>query len=246
MKSNTLGKLYLIPITLSNPGETTVVPEDVLPQTIKRTIDFVDYYIVENEKTARKFIKSIHPEKKQTDLKISVLNKHTDFAEHNEFIQPLLRGENIGLMSESGCPGVADPGAVIVKLAHEKGIQVVPLVGPSSILLALMASGMNGQSFAFNGYLPIDKNDKKQALKNFERLSQDKNQSQLFIETPYRNDALLADAVQHLHPATRLCVACDLTLPSQTIISQTIADWRKLAALPDLKKRPTIFVLWAS
>ncbi|MBP9601654.1 MAG: SAM-dependent methyltransferase, partial [Lutibacter sp.] len=194
MKS--LGKLYLIPITLSNPGETTVVPEDVLPQTIKRTIDFVDYYIVENEKTARKFIKSIHPEKKQPDLKISVLNKHTEIAEHNEFIQPLLRGENIGLMSESGCPGIADPGAVIVKLAHEKGIQVVPLVGPSSILLALMASGMNGQSFAFNGYLPIDKNDKKQALKNFERLSQDKNQSQLFIETPYRNNKLMEDLLQ--------------------------------------------------
>ena len=204
MKSNTLGKLYLIPITLSNPGETTVVPEDVLPQTIKRTIDFVDYYIVENEKTARKFIKSIHPEKKQPDLKISVLNKHTEFAEHNEFIQPLLRGENIGLMSESGCPGVADPGAVIVKLAHEKGIQVVPLVGPSSILLALMASGMNGQSFAFNGYLPIDKNDKKQALKNFERLSQDKNQSQLFIETPYRNNKLMKDLLQILQPSTFL------------------------------------------
>jgi 16S rRNA (cytidine1402-2'-O)-methyltransferase len=181
MKSNSLGKLYLIPITLSNPGETTVVPEDVLPHTIKRTIDFIDHYIVENEKTARKFIKSIHPEKKQPDLKISVLNKHTEITEHNDFIQPLLRGENIGLMSESGCPGIADPGADIVKLAHEKGIQVVPLVGPSSILLALMASGMNGQSFAFNGYLPIDKNDKKQALKNFERLSQDKNQSQLFI-----------------------------------------------------------------
>ena len=200
MKS--LGKLYLIPITLSNPGETTVVPEDVLPQTIKRTIDFVDYYIVENEKTARKFIKSIHPEKKQPDLKISVLNKHTEIAEHNEFIQPLLRGENIGLMSESGCPGIADPGAVIVKLAHEKGIQVVPLVGPSSILLALMASGMNGQSFAFNGYLPIDKNDKKQALKNFERLSQDKNQSQLFIETPYRNNKLMEDLLQILQPST--------------------------------------------
>ena len=168
MKSTSLGKLYLIPITLSNPGETTVVPEDVLPQTIKRTIDFVDYYIVENEKTARKFIKSIHPEKKQPDLKISVLNKHTDFAEHNEFIQPLLRGENIGLMSESGCPGVADPGAVIVKLAHEKGIQVVPLVGPSSILLALMASGMNGQSFTFHGYLPIEKDEKKASFKTLE------------------------------------------------------------------------------
>lgn len=241
MKSNTLGKLYLIPITLSNPGETTVVPEDVLPQTIKRTIDFVDYYIVENEKTARKFIKSIHPEKKQTDLKISVLNKYTDFAEHNEFIQPLLRGENIGLMSESGCPGVADPGAVIVKLAHEKGIQVVPLVGPSSILLALMASGMNGQSFAFNGYLPIDKNDKKQALKNFERLSQDKNQSQLFIETPYRNNKLMEDLLQILQPSTLLCVACDITLPTEFIKTKTVNEWKKEKA--DLHNRPCIFII---
>lgn len=241
MKSDTLGKLYLIPITLSNPGETTVVPEDVLPQTIKRTIDFVDYYIVENEKTARKFIKSIHSEKKQPDLKISVLNKHTDFAEHNEFIQPLLRGENIGLMSESGCPGVADPGAVIVKLAHEKGIQVVPLVGPSSILLALMASGMNGQSFAFNGYLPIDKNDKKQALKNFERLSQDKNQSQLFIETPYRNNKLMEDLLQILQPSTLLCVACDITLPTEFIKTKTVNQWKKEKA--DLHNRPCIFII---
>ena len=241
MKSNALGKLYLIPITLSNPGETTVVPEDVLPQTIKRTIDFVDYYIVENEKTARKFIKSIHPEKKQPELKISVLNKHTDISDHNEFIQPLLRGENIGLMSESGCPGVADPGAAIVKLAHEKGIQVVPLVGPSSILLALMASGMNGQSFAFNGYLPIDKNDKKQALKNYERLSQDKNQSQLFIETPYRNNKLMEDLLQILQPSTYLCIACDITLPTEYIKTKTVNQWKKEKA--DLHNRPCIFII---
>lgn len=241
MKSNSLGKLYLIPITLSNPGETSVVPEDVLPQTIKRTINFIDYYIVENEKTARKFIKSIHPEKKQPDLKISVLNKHTEIAEHNEFIQPLLRGENIGLMSESGCPGVADPGAVIVKLAHEKGIQVVPLVGPSSILLALMASGMNGQSFAFNGYLPIDKNDKKQALKSFERLSQEKNQSQLFIETPYRNNKLMEDLLQILQPNTYLCVACDITLPTEYIKTKTVNQWKKEKA--DLHNRPCIFII---
>ena len=241
MKSNSLGKLYLIPITLSNPGETTVVPEDVLPHTIKRTIDFVDYYIVENEKTARKFIKRIHPEKKQPDLKISVLNKHTEIAEHNDFIQPLLRGENIGLMSESGCPGIADPGAVIVKLAHEKGIQVVPLVGPSSILLALMASGMNGQSFAFNGYLPSDKNDKKQALKSFERLSQEKNQSQLFIETPYRNNKLMEDLLQILQPNTYLCVACDITLPTEFIKTKTVNQWKKEKA--DLHNRPCIFII---
>ena len=241
MKSTALGKLYLIPITLSNPGETTVAPEDVLPQTIKRAIDFIDTYIVENEKTARKFIKSIHPEKKQPDLKISVLNKHTEKAEHYDFIKPLLNGKYIGLMSESGCPGIADPGAVIVKLAHEKGIQVVPLVGPSSILLALMASGMNGQSFAFNGYLPIDKNDKKQALKNFERLSQDKNQSQLFIETPYRNNKLMEDLLQILQPSTYLCVACDITLPTEYIKTKTVNEWKKEKA--DLHNRPCIFII---
>ena len=241
MKSTSYGKLYLIPITLSNPGETSVVPEDVLPQTIKRVIDFIDDYIVENEKTARKFIKSIHPDKKQPDLKINTLNKHTEISAHHEFIQPLLNGKNIGLMSESGCPGIADPGAVIVKLAHEKGIQVVPLVGPSSILLALMASGMNGQSFAFNGYLPIDKDDKKQALKTFERLSFEKNQSQLFIETPYRNNKLMEDLLQLLQPNTLLCVACDITLPTEYIKTKTINEWIKEKA--DLHNRPCIFII---
>ena len=241
MKPTSFGKLYLIPITLSNPGETSVAPEDVLPQTIKRVIDFIDDYIVENEITARKFIKSIHPDKKQPDLKINTLNKHTEISAHHEFIQPLLNGKNIGLMSESGCPGIADPGAVIVKLAHEKGIQVVPLVGPSSILLALMASGMNGQSFAFNGYLPIDKNDKKQALKMYERLSQEKNQTQLFIETPYRNNKLMEDLLQLLQPSTLLCVACDITLPTEFIKTKAINEWKKEKA--DLHNRPCIFII---
>ncbi|MFC4817665.1 MULTISPECIES: SAM-dependent methyltransferase [unclassified Flavobacterium] len=231
-----LGKLYLIPTTL---GEMN--PEDVLPQTIKRSIDFIDHYIVENEKTARRFIKSVHPEKKQPDLKISVLNKHTETHEYQEFIKPLLGGQNIGLMSEAGCPGVADPGAVIVKLAHEKGIQVVPLVGPSSILLAVMASGMNGQSFAFNGYLPIDKGEKKSALKNFEKLSFDKNQSQLFIETPYRNNKLLEDLLTTLQPNTNLCIACDITLPTEYIKTLAVKDWKKQKV--DLHNRPCIFII---
>lgn len=230
------GKLYLIPTTL---GEMN--PEEVLPHTIKRTIDFIDYYIVENEKTARRFIKSVHPEKKQPELKLFSLNKHTDVSEHHEFIKPLLEGKNMGLMSEAGCPGVADPGAVIVKLAHEKGIQVVPLVGPSSILLAMMASGMNGQSFAFNGYLPIDKSDKKTALKNLEKLSFDKNQSQLFIETPYRNNKFLEDLLQILQPNTLLCVACDITLPTEFIKTQSVNQWKKNKA--DLHNRPCIFII---
>jgi 16S rRNA (cytidine1402-2'-O)-methyltransferase len=231
------GKLYLLPVPLGDDTD----PKEVLPQTVERSIEFIDYYIVENEKTARRFIKAILPTKKQPDLKLSVLNKHTEPKEHLEFIQPCLEGRNVGLMSEAGCPGVADPGAAIVKIAHEKGIQVVPLVGPSSILLAIMASGMNGQSFAFNGYLPIDKSDKKSALKNLEKLSQDKKQSQLFIETPYRNNKLLEDILQVLQPATHLCIACDITLPTEYIKTKTVAQWKKEKI--DLHNRPCIFIL---
>lgn len=231
-----LGKLYLIPVTL---GECD--PLDVLPQTVKRTVELIDHYIVENEKDARRFIKSISPEKVQANLQLSSLNKHTEISEHKQMIQPCLEGINVGLMSDAGCPGVADPGAVIVKLAHEKGIQVIPLVGPSSILMAVMGSGMNGQSFAFNGYLPIDKSDKKTALKNFEKLSYDKNQSQLFIETPYRNNKLLEDLLQVLQPNTQLCIACDITLPTEYIKTFKVADWKKVKV--DLHNRPTIFVI---
>ena len=216
-------------------------PMDVLPQTIKRSIDFIDHYIVENEKTARKSIKIVQPEKKQSELVLFTLNKHTENKEHLAMIQPLLEGKNMGLMSEAGCPGVADPGAVIVKIAHDKGIQVVPLVGPSSILLALMASGMNGQSFTFNGYLPIEKEEKKSALKFLEKLSFDKNQSQIFIETPYRNNKLLEDLIQILHPETHLCVATDITLPTEYIKTKKINAWKKEKV--DLHKRPTIFIL---
>ena len=232
-----LGKLYLIPTTL---GETEN-PFDVLPQTIKRSIELLDYYIVENEKTARKFIKTICPEKIQSSLHISTLNKHTQDSEYKQMIQDCVEGKNVGLMSEAGCPGVADPGAVIVKLAHEKGIQVVPLVGPSSILLAIMASGMNGQSFAFNGYIPIDASEKKAAIKNLEKLSISKNQSQLFIETPYRNNKMLEDILSSLHPETYLCVACDITLPTEYIKTMRVVNWKK--AKIDLQNRPTIFII---
>lgn len=238
MKPNlSLGKLYLIPTTLGEEGD----PNDVLPQTIKRSIDFIDDFIVENEKTARKFIKSIQPTKVQASLRLSSLNKHTEVSEHSKMLQACLEGKNVGLMSEAGCPGVADPGAVIVKLAHEKGIQVVPLVGPSSILLAIMASGMNGQSFAFNGYIPIDKAEKKTALKNLEKLSQDKNQSQLFIETPYRNNKMLEDIIQALNPSTYICVATDITMPTEFIKTMRASEWKKIKV--DLHNRPTIFII---
>jgi len=230
------GKLYLIPTTLGDSE-----PMDVLPQTVKRAIGLIDNYIVENEKTARKFIKGIAPEKVQATLNITLLNKHTEVSEHNKMIQPCVEGKNIGLMSEAGCPGVADPGAVIVKLAHEKGIQVVPLVGPSSILMAMMASGMNGQNFAFVGYLPIEKGDRKSAIKNLEKLSSDKNQTQIFIETPYRNNKMLEDLLQALHPTTHLCVAADITLPTEYIKTMRVGEWKKTKI--DLHNRPTIFVV---
>jgi 16S rRNA (cytidine1402-2'-O)-methyltransferase len=238
MKSH--GKLYLIPVTLDTSDSITD-PMDVLPQTVKRAVALIDDYIVENEKTARKFIKSIQPEKVQATLRLSALNKRTEVSEHSKMIQPCLEGKNVGLMSEAGCPGIADPGAAIVKMAHEKGIQVVPLVGPSSILLAMMGSGMNGQSFAFNGYLPIEKGEKKSALKSFETLSHQKNQSQLFIETPYRNNKLLEDILQDLQPGTHLCIAADITLPTEYIKTLRVQDWKKTKI--DLHNRPTIFII---
>lgn len=231
------GKLYLLPVPLGDDAD----PTEVLPVTVARSIEFIDHYIVENEKTARRFIKAIVPTKKQPDLKLFILNKHTLTSEHKNFVQPCMEGKNVGLMSEAGCPGIADPGAAIVKLAHEKGIQVVPLVGPSSILLAMMASGMNGQSFAFNGYLPIEKSDKKGTLRNFEKLSQEKGQSQLFIETPFRNNKMLDDILNMLQPSTHLCIAADITLPTEYIRTKTVAQWKKETI--DLHNRPCIFIV---
>ena len=230
------GKLYLIPTTL---GESKIT--DVLPETIKGVIEKIDHYIVENEKTARKSIKQVAPEKSQPSLVLNTLNKFTDPASLSSFLDPCKEGMDVGLLSEAGCPGVADPGAEIVAIAHDMRIQVVPLVGPSSILLAMMGSGMNGQSFTFHGYLPIDKKERKQELKLLERISSERNQAQLFIETPYRNNNLLEDLIQILNPATKLCVACDLTLETEYIITKSISDWAKTKV--DLHKRPTMFIL---
>ncbi len=230
------GKLYLIPTRLGdNP------PLEVLPISIKKIIEHVNFYIVENEKTARRFIKRISPSKSQSKLKLSVLNKYTTEAEQNTFLNPCLEGESMGLLSEAGCPAIADPGSDIVSLAHQMNVKVVPLVGPSSILLALMASGMNGQSFTFNGYLPIDRNERKSRLKTLERLSFEQNQSQIFIETPYRNMKMLEDLAKVLHPETRVCVACDLTLPSEFIKTLPAKDWKHNKE--DLHKRPAIFII---
>ena len=230
------GKLYLIPTRLGdNP------PLEVLPISIKKVLEMLDYYIVENEKTARRFIKRVTPGKSQASLKLQTLNKYTDPSELNSFLDPCLEGISIGLLSEAGCPAIADPGSEIVKLAHQKDIRVIPIVGPSSIILALMSSGMNGQSFAFNGYLPIDKGERKQVVKALEKRSLEYNQSQIFIETPYRNNKLLQDLSSILHPDTRLCVACDLTLPTEYIKTKSARDWK--TNTEDFHKRPAIFII---
>jgi len=235
--SKKFGKLYLIPVTLSEDSFWS----EVLPESIARVIEMIDYYIVENEKTARKFIKKIYPIKKQSQLKISILNKHTNTTEFSDMLEPCLNGINIGLMSEAGCPSIADPGANITILAHQKEIQIVPLVGPSSILLAMMSSGLNGQNFAFNGYLPIEKSEKKKMLRFFEKLSSDRNQSQIFIETPYRNNRLFEDLLQALQNDTLLCVAVDITSKTESIKTKNIAEWKKTKI--DLHNRPTIFII---
>jgi 16S rRNA (cytidine1402-2'-O)-methyltransferase len=234
--TNSKGKLYLIPTRLGdNP------PLEVLPISIKKIIEDIDFYIVENEKTARRFIKRVSPSKSQPSLKLQVLNKYTTEAERNTYLNPCLEGISIGLLSEAGCPAIADPGADIVSLAHQMDIQVVPLVGPSSIILALMGSGMNGQSFTFNGYLPIDKSERKSKLKALERLSSEHNQAQIFIETPYRNMKMLDDLVNTLQPNTRICVACDLTLPTEFLKTKTASEWKHNKE--DLHKRPAIFII---
>lgn len=234
--NTTKGKLYLIPTRLGDNA-----PLEVLPISIKRIIESVDYYIVENEKTARRFIKKISSNKSQPSLKISILNKFTEQSELPRYLDACLEGKNVGLLSEAGCPGIADPGAEIVKIAHLKDIQVVPLVGPSSILLALMSSGMNGQNFAFNGYLPIEKSERKAALKYLERLSFEKKQTQIFIETPYRNNKMLEDICASLNVHTRICVACDITLPTEYIKTKTVKEWKHTTV--DLHKRPSIFII---
>ncbi len=231
-----VGNIYLIPCTL---GDTP--PLEVLPLLVKKAVEEIDHYIVEHEKDARRFIKSIVPRKSQPDLHFSTINKFTDSSEIPDMLLPCFEGNDVGVISDAGCPGIADPGALVVAQAHQKGIKVVPLVGPSSILLAMMASGFNGQNFAFNGYLPIDKRERRVEIKRLERLSAEINQSQLFIETPYRNNQMLESLVSVLQPQSMLCVACDITLPTEYILTQSAEDWKKTKV--DLNKRPTLFII---
>ncbi len=233
---NKKGNLYLIPCTL---GETP--PLEVLPLLVKKAIENIDHYIVEHEKSARRFIKSVASKKQQNSLHIEEINKFTKPQEIPQMLEPCFNGFDVGIISDAGCPGIADPGAAVVEQAHQKSIKVVPLVGPSSILLALMASGFNGQNFAFNGYLPIDKVERKQKIKQLEKKSIVENQSQLFIETPYRNNQMLESLVKTLQNTTGICVACDITLSTQYIRTALVKQWKRIKV--DLHKRPAIFII---
>jgi 16S rRNA (cytidine1402-2'-O)-methyltransferase len=230
------GTLYLIPTTL---GENE--PLEVLPMSVKKTIEQVNYYIVENEKSARRFIKKISPRKSQSSLQLYILDRFTDEIESQHYLDVCFEGVDVGLLSEAGVPAVADPGAIVVEMAHHKNIKVKPLVGPSSIIMAMMGSGLNGMNFAFNGYLPIDKVERKKSIKQLERVSFEKDQSQLFIETPYRNEKMFADLKQTLLSNTRLCIAVDITLSTEDIRTMSIEEWKHIKI--DLHKRPAIFII---
>lgn len=232
---NKKGQLYLIPTRLGDQP-----PLEVLPLSIRKKITDINQYIVENEKIARRFIKKIVPSKSQEKLEISLLNKFTQDIEIPELLKPCEEGQDVGLMTDAGCPGIADPGSKVVSFAHRQNIKVIPLVGPSSIILALMASGLNGQSFAFNGYLPIDKAECKKRIKQLEKHAETNNQAQIFIETPYRNSQLFETLLKTLKPQTQLCVAVDLTLTSESIMTKSVQAWQ--TENPDWHKRPAIFI----
>ena len=216
---------------------------DVLPEGNRRIMNSLDYFIVENTRSARRFLSKAGVERPIAELEFVELNEHTTSAADVErMLKPVLAGRSAGVISEAGVPGVADPGADIVALAHRNGVRVVPLVGPSSILMSVMASGLNGQSFAFVGYLPIKEPERQRRLKELERRAVEENQSQLFIEAPYRNVKLFETLVKSLSPRMKLTVATDITAPEEYICTQTIEAWRK-AGVPAIEKRPTIFLL---
>ncbi|GEO03027.1 S-adenosylmethionine-dependent methyltransferase [Adhaeribacter aerolatus] len=233
----TTGTLYLIPSVLAEDTATTVIPPEIIS-----AVAGLSYFIVENARTARRYIKTVSPAKVIEELQIVVIDKDSSEAEVKKALLPLQEGISAGIIAEAGCPGVADPGAEVVKFAHRQGIKVKPLVGPSAILLSLMASGFNGQSFAFHGYIPIEKKDRIAAIRNLEKEMLQKDQTQIFMETPYRNNQLLQDLMQHLTPSYRLCIAANITAPNEFIRTDTIANWKK--NLPDLHKQPAVFLLY--
>jgi len=232
------GKLYLIPATI---GESQL--DMVIPAGIHHIVSRLDYFIVEQVRTARRYIRKLDPVKPIDPITFYILNKHTPANEIRGFVEPMLEGHDMGLISEAGVPGIADPGEELVEMAHQHGIQVVPLVGPSSILLALMASGLNGENFAFNGYLPIKSAARIKKLKAIEKKSRYEGQTQIFMETPYRNNGLLDDILSQCSKETLLCIASGITTGQEMIRTQSIRDWKQ--QVPDLHKKPAIFVLSA-
>lgn len=233
------GTLYLIPVPL---GPTA--PQDSLPANVLATVRPLTYFVVEQAKTARAFLKAAGTDTPLQELQLEELNEHTKADALDRLLAPLRSGHDVGLLSEAGCPAVADPGANLVALAQQENIRVVPLIGPSSLLLALMASGLNGQRFAFLGYLPAKEAERTKALRDLESDSRKHKQTQLFIETPYRNKAMFEGILQTCSPTTRLTVATDLTLPSESVITLTIAQWKKKTP-PEIERRPTVFLLLA-
>lgn len=231
-----MGKLYLIPNVL---GETEI--SGVIPIEVIALIRSIKVFASENPKNTRRFLKKIDKDIIIDELVFLELNEHSSSSEIEAYL-PYLVGNDVGIISEAGCPGIADPGAELVALAHRHHYQVVPLVGPSSILLALIASGFNGQNFSFNGYLPVKSNERVKALKNFERQSAAENRTQIFIETPYRNQTLFEEIIQILQPQTLLSIACDITTENEYIRTLTIQDWKKQK--PDINKRPAIFLIY--
>jgi 16S rRNA (cytidine1402-2'-O)-methyltransferase len=231
------GTLYLVPVPLGDS-----VPAAVLPAPVIETAIQLDCYVAEDAKSARAFLKAAGIKRPLLEIGIREIKASATTAEIESLISPLLAGRDLGLLSEAGCPGVADPGAALVHAAHRRGIRVVPLVGPSSVLLALMASGLNGQSFAFCGYLPIREVERARRLLELEDISRRSGQTQIFIETPFRNQQLFATLVRTCRPDTRLAVARELTLGGEWIATRTVQEWR-LEETPDLARRPTVFLL---
>lgn len=233
------GILYLIPVPLG-----PIPPQDSLPPAVLATVRPLSHFIVEQAKTARAFLKAAGTDRPLQELQLSELNEHTKVDALSELLAPLLAGNDVGLLSEAGCPAVADPGANLVALAQKENIRVVPLIGPSSLLLALMASGLNGQRFAFQGYLPAKESERAKALRDLESESRKRQQTQLFIETPYRNRAMFDAILGNCQPSTRLAVATDLTLPGEMVRTLSIQQWKKQTP-PDIERRPTVFLLLA-
>lgn len=233
----TKGTLFLIPVPLADHAA-----QKSFTAFLGDTINALNTYIVENEKTARKFLKEAGIKTPQSELVIHDYGKHKRNDSMVPYFKELMTGKDVGLMSEAGCPGIADPGAEVILEAHKRGIRVVPLVGPSSILLALMASGFNGQSFTFNGYLPIDKVERGKRIKELENLAQAKRQTQIFIETPFRNNHLFEDILKNTAAQTLLCVACNLTGEDEFVKTMSVGQWRQERI--DLHKKPTIFLIY--